>query len=98
MARPPSIPNAVNARDAAYSLSTIGLLAGDAASTVPGVIDRIVGSVGPWRTSHDLFNLIGPATRDRISTLWSQADRARLVDIKRRVDPAGMFGAGHTIT
>jgi hypothetical protein len=33
-----------------------------------------------------------------VSSLWSPADRARLVDIKRRVDPAGMFGAGHTIT
>jgi hypothetical protein len=97
MARPAPIPNAVTARDAAYSLSTIGLMVGDAAPVVPGIIDRIVGSVGPWRTGHDLFNLIGPADPARVSSLWSPADRARLVDIKRRVDPAGMFGAGHTI-
>jgi FAD/FMN-containing dehydrogenase len=98
MARPAAIPNAVTGRGAAYSLSTIGLMVGDAAPVVPGTIDRIVTSVDPWRAGQDLFNLIGPTDLGRISALWSPADRARLVDIKRRVDPAGMFGAGHTIT
>jgi FAD binding domain len=98
MARPAPVPNAVSGRGAAYSLSTIGLMVGDAAPVVPGIIDGIVNSVGPWRSGHDLFNLIGPATPDRISALWSPDDRTRLVDVKRRVDPAGMFGAGHTIT
>jgi hypothetical protein len=51
----------------------------------------------PWRTGHDLFNLIGPATAARVAALWNPADRARLLDIKRRVDPAGLFGAAHTI-
>src|SRR5262249_9189321 len=98
MARPAPIPNAVSGRGTAYSMSTIGLMVGDAEPVVPGIIDNIVTSVEPWRSGHDLFNLIGPATPQRVSALWSPADRARLVDIKRRVDPAGMFGAGHKIT
>jgi FAD/FMN-containing dehydrogenase len=98
MSRPAAIPNAVSGRGAAYALSTIGLMAGDGAADVPGVIDRIVSSVDPWRNGQDLFNAIGPATPARIAALWSPSDRARLVDIKRRVDPHGLFGGAHTIS
>jgi hypothetical protein len=98
MARPAPIPNAVSGRGAAYSLSALGLMATDSAPNAAGVIDRIVTSVNPWRTGQDLFNLIGPATPARVSELWSPGDRARLLDIKRRVDPHGLFGAAHTIS
>jgi hypothetical protein len=98
MARPAPIPNAVSARGAAYSLSTIGLMVGETAPDVPGTIDRIVTSVEPWCTGHDLFNLIGPATSARLSALWSPAERTRLLDIKRQIDPAEMFGGAHTIS
>jgi hypothetical protein len=98
MTRPAPIPNAVSARGAAYSLSTVGLTAGETAAAVPDTIDRIVTSVDPWRTGSDLFNLIGSATSARVSALWSPADRTRLLDIKRRVDPQGLFGGAHTIS
>ncbi|GAB1817645.1 FAD-binding oxidoreductase [Herbidospora sp. RD11066] len=97
MARPPAVPNAVTGRDAAYALSAVGLMDGDAAHVVPGLIDEIVAAVGPWRSASDLFNMIGPAAPERVAALWTEADRARLLAVKRRVDPAGMFGGAHTI-
>ena len=97
MARPPAIPNAVSGRDAAYALSTVGLMTAETAPVVPGLIDGIVAAVAPWRAASDPFNFIGPATPDRVAGLWSEQDRARLLAVKRRLDPAGMFGAGHTL-
>ena len=98
MARPPAIPNAVAGRGAAYSVGAVGLMAGDASADVPGIIDGILASMDPWRAGSDLFNLIGPASAARVAALWSPTDRSRLLDIKRRVDPAGLFGAAHTIS
>jgi FAD/FMN-containing dehydrogenase len=98
MARPPAIPNAVSGRDAAYSMSVVGLLTPETAPVVPGIVDGIVTAVAPWHSPHELFNLIGRATPERVAALWDDDDRARLLAVKRRVDPAGMFGAWHTIT
>ncbi|MEU5536021.1 FAD-binding oxidoreductase [Streptomyces sp. NPDC020362] len=97
MARPPAIPNAVSGRDAAYALSVVGLMTEEAAPVVPGLVDGIVEAMAPWRSSSDLFNFIGPASPDRVAGLWNDQDRSRLLDVKRRLDPAGMFGAGHTL-
>jgi len=98
VARPPAIPNAVTGRSAAYCLSAVGLMTEETAPVVPGLIDSIVTALTPWRTTSDLFNLIGPATPERVAGLWNEQDRARLLAVKHRLDPAGMFGAGHTLT
>ncbi|MFJ9434915.1 FAD-binding oxidoreductase [Streptomyces sp. NPDC101490] len=97
MARQPAVPNAVSGRDAAYALSVVGLMTDETAPLVPGLVDGVVDAVAPWRTTSDLFNFIGPATSERVTGLWDTRDRARLLNVKRRLDPTGMFGAGHTL-
>jgi hypothetical protein len=98
MARPAAIPNAVSGRDTAYALTTVGILTPETAEIVPSLVDGIVGSVAPWRSRFDLFNLIGRASPQRVAGLWDEQDRARLLAVKRRLDPAGLFGGDHAIT
>lgn len=98
MGRPAAVPNAVSGRDAAYALSAVGLMTDEFAPVVPGLIDDIVASLAPWQAPSGVFNLIGPATPGRVAGLWADHDRRRLLDVKRRLDPAGLFGAGHTIS
>jgi len=98
MARPAAIPNAVSGRDTAYALTTVGILTPDTAEIVPGLVDGIVAAVAPWRSRFDLFNLIGRATPQRVAGLWDDQDRDRLLAVKHRLDPAGLFGGGHAIT
>jgi hypothetical protein len=88
----------VSGRDTAYALTTVGILTPDTAEIVPGLVDGIVAAVAPWRSRFDLFNLIGRATLERVAGLWDEPDRARLLAVKRRLDPAGLFGGDHAIS
>ena len=91
IARTPRVPNAVAGRDAAFSLYCLGVPAGpDAAVQVPARCASLVESLAPWATG-GLVNLLGQAGPARVGSLWSDADRARLLATKRRYDPAGVF-------
>jgi len=50
----------------------------------------VVDAVRPW-TCGGLLNLVGPATPEQVDRLWSPADRARLQQIRDRVDPTRLF-------
>ncbi|TCK26673.1 FAD-binding oxidoreductase [Pseudonocardia endophytica] len=91
IARAPRVPNAVAGRDAAFSLYCLGVPAGpDAAVQVPARCSSLVESLAPWAAG-GLVNFYGQAGPARLGSLWSDADRARLLDTKRRYDPAGVF-------
>ena len=38
-----------------------------------------------------LLNFVGTATAEQVGRLWNPADRARLLQIRDRVDPTGLF-------
>lgn len=97
LARPASVPNAVTGRDAAFSVWALGPMAGPVAEMVPAVTQSVVDRLAPWAAPGSLLNFLGPAGPDRVGGLWSDADRARLLAVKRRVDPAGVFRTGHVI-
>jgi hypothetical protein len=84
IARAPQVPNAVEGRDAAFSLFAIGVLAGPPAAAVPGALKGVAAAVEPW-TSGALVNF--PADGDP----WNGPDRDRLEEIVVRHDPAGTF-------
>jgi hypothetical protein len=44
-----------------------------------------------------LVNLLKPAGPDRVGRRWDDRDRARLLDVKRRHDPAGTFSTNVVI-
>ena len=93
----PEVPNAVSGRDAAFSVYCLGVTAGpDAAVQVPARAASLVDALAPWST-RGLVNLLGQASAERVGALWSDDDRARLLEIKQRVDPAGVFGTNVVI-
>ena len=97
LARPAAVPNAVAGRDAAFSLFAIGPMAGPLTEVVPAVTQSVVDALEPWASRGGLLNFQGVADPARVSSLWSDADRARLLAVKQRVDPAGIFSTGQAL-
>ncbi|MGY1741912.1 MULTISPECIES: FAD-binding oxidoreductase [unclassified Blastococcus] len=97
VARPPARPNAVAGRDAAFSCWVLGPMFPPVAGIVPGVVDAVAGALAPWSTGRSLLNFAGSVTAAQVGGLWDDADRQRLLAVKRRVDPAGLFTHGHVV-
>ncbi len=95
IARRPEVPGAVAGRDAAFSVFAIGVLAGPPAEVVAAATAAVVDAVEPW-TCGALVNLMGRATPERVGQIWSADERARLLEIRGRHDPAGRF-APHVV-
>jgi hypothetical protein len=94
LARPAAVPNAVAGRAAAFSLCAIGPMAGPLTEVVPAVTQSVVDALAPWSSAGGLLNFQGVADPARVASLWSDTDRARLLAVKQRVDPAGLFSTG----
>jgi hypothetical protein len=79
------VPSAVTGRDAAFSVL--------AASSVEAVAAVGAGVVEALRAlaRGGLINFLGQAGPDRVGRLWSPAERARLVAIRERFDPAELL-------
>lgn len=89
-----AVPNAVGGRDAAYSLSTVGVLAPPIADAVPGALESVIRAVSPWSTGGALVNFAGgpdgvPASR--VAAAWTPEQRRRLLATRATYDPAGVF-------
>ncbi|MCW0215620.1 MAG: FAD-binding oxidoreductase [Pseudonocardia sp.] len=96
LARAPRVPNAVTGRDAAFSVFTVGVLAGPPVEVVAASTAAVVDAVGPWACGA-LINLLGQAGPERVGRIFAPADRARLLEIARRYDPAGTFASNVVI-
>ncbi|GAA1834484.1 FAD-binding oxidoreductase [Pseudonocardia ailaonensis] len=94
--REPEVPNAVAGRGAAFSVFTVGVLAGPPIEVVAACAAAVVESVDEWNCGA-LVNLLGQAGPARVGALWGDEDRARLLAIARRLDPAGTFATNVVI-
>jgi FAD/FMN-containing dehydrogenase len=90
IARHPVVPNAVAGRDAAFSVFTIGAPFGPPVEAALAGMAAVIDAVRPW-TYGALVNFVGTATAEQVGRLWNPADRARLLQIRDRVDPTGLF-------
>jgi hypothetical protein len=90
IARGPVVPNAATGRDGAFSVFTIGAPFGPPVEVAAAGTAAVVDAVRPW-TCGGLLNFIGTATPEQVGRLWDPADRARLLQIRDRVDPTGLF-------
>ncbi len=90
VARRPEVDNAVAGRDGAFSVYTLSVPVGVPAAAARAAVDAVVDAVTPWAAG-GLLNFQGPATPERVGRLWDDARRARLLQIRDRVDPAGLF-------
>ena len=61
---------------------------------VPAVTESLVDALKPWACPAALLNFHGPADPARVGRPWSDSDRQRLLAVKQRVDPHGMFSTG----
>jgi FAD/FMN-containing dehydrogenase len=97
LGRPAPVPNAVTGREAAFSCLVIGPMAAPVAGIVPGVVASVVDRLAPWSTGGSLLNFVGGRGAQQVAGLWGADDRARLLAVKRRLDPAGVLRHGHVI-
>ncbi len=96
IARQPAVPNAVTGRDAAFSVFALGVIADRPVEHVAAATAAVVEAVRPW-SCRGLVNLLGPAGPARVGQLWADADRARLLRIRDRYDPTGVFATNVVI-
>ncbi|MCJ0874030.1 bagremycin/ferroverdin biosynthesis FAD-dependent oxygenase BagK/FevA1 [Streptomyces sp. AP-93] len=90
LSQPPSVANAVDHRDAAFCLSTLGLPGGRPAHVVDGMAH--------WGTGRSYLNfLAGPQTAQLAERGYGPATWARLGEIKARYDPDNIFRFNHNI-
>jgi hypothetical protein len=90
LARPPHVPNAVTGRDAAFSVFTVGVTAASSVEAVAAAGAGVIEALRPWARGC-LINFLGQAGPERVGQQWNPADRARLVAIRERFDPAGLL-------
>lgn len=97
IARPAAVPNAVAGRDAAFSVLALGPMAGPLAETMPAITQAVVDGLAPWAARGGLLNFLGSANPERVGRMWNEADRARLLAARARVDPMGLFAPAQLI-
>ncbi|GAA3248342.1 FAD-binding oxidoreductase [Pseudonocardia petroleophila] len=95
--RPAAVPNAVAGRDAAFSLLALGPTAGPLAETMPAITQSVVDRMAPWAARGALLNFLGSAGPERVGRLWDDADRARLLAVRDRLDPDRRLAPGHAL-
>lgn len=93
-ARPPRHPSALDHRDAAYSLITIGVPVPPVRDAVVGHAEAVRTALAPWATGAALPNLGAGTGPDRLARSYTPATLARLTDLARRYDPANVLRAG----
>ncbi|HEX5205029.1 MAG TPA: FAD-binding protein [Actinoplanes sp.] len=94
LAEPPRHPSALCHRDAAYSLSTIGVLAPPIAAAVVSHAARVAEAMAPWTTGGLLPNLAAGVGEARIARSYDPETLARLIALAGRYDPANVLRAG----
>jgi hypothetical protein len=98
LGRPAAVPNAVPGRSGAYSVFLIGPGIPELARVVPGVGKGVLRALAPWRSPETMINFLGDvAGPDEVAAAYPPATLQRLREVKRTVDPAGIFAFGHAI-
>jgi FAD/FMN-containing dehydrogenase len=93
-ARP--VDNAVTGRDAAFSVFTVGAPFGPPPEAAQAATAAVVAAVAPWTCGGQL-NFVGALTPEQVGRLWDDARRERLLAVRDRVDPTGVFAANVVI-
>ncbi|SEP28291.1 FAD-binding oxidoreductase [Trujillonella endophytica] len=98
LSRPAAVPNAVAGRSGAWSVLVIGPMVPELADVVPQVGRGVLGALAPWAAPGCMLNFLGDVSGpDEVLAAYVPADAARLLAVKRAVDPTGVFTTGHAI-
>ncbi|MGH9212368.1 MAG: FAD-binding protein [Acidimicrobiales bacterium] len=95
LSRPPTVPNAVGGRDAAFSLLAIS----DPAIEDRLRRDRLLAAMEPWATGTTYVNFTGveDTSIEAVRRAYGPEDFARLQHIKARYDPDNLFRVNFNI-
>jgi hypothetical protein len=98
LARRPAAGNAVGGRDAAYSLSAVGMLTPATAQAATAAVGAVITAAGPWPAGRTLVNLHGaPGDETDRARAWDPGTYQRLAGLVRRYDPNRLLRHGHAI-
>ena len=96
LGRPASVPNAVPGRSAEFAVLVLGPGIPELARVVPAVGRGVLGALAPWRSPESMINFLGDvAGPNEVAAAYPAATIDRLREIKRAVDPTGVFSFGH---
>ncbi len=92
VSRPPTVPNAVGGRHAAYSLLVVGAPVPELLPrVVPAAVAGVFDALAPW-VSGSQVNFFGAANpTDRVRECWPAEVAERLDAVRDRYDPSGRF-------
>src|SRR3954447_12572335 len=99
LGRQAAVPNAVAGRDAAFFVFVLGPAAPGLTEAVKAAGTRVLDALAPWHTSGRLYNFLGTtdAGPAAAAAAYKPEDAARLLELKDRFDPHGMFRHGHAL-
>jgi len=87
--------SAVGGRGAGFTLGLVGVEPALLEIEVPAAAERVVEAVGSWVAAETNVNFMGvPRSAGHFASAWSVETFARLAEVRRRVDPDGVFGFG----
>jgi hypothetical protein len=96
-ARPAAQPSAVCNRDAAFTLTTIGVPAAVSAQQLADHAGQLLDATQPWATGGMLPNFTSSADREVLRRRYDEPTLARLSALGDRYDPAGVLAVGQVI-
>lgn len=95
LGRLPEAPSSVAGRGAAFSLFVLGPMAPGLEEVVPPVVAGVVQALAPWHHTERMINFLGhdmdPAS---VTAAYPSEIAARLTELKRELDPRGIFRHG----
>ncbi|MGB3483097.1 MAG: FAD-binding oxidoreductase [Mycobacterium sp.] len=94
MARPARHGSAFCHRDAAFALSTIGVLAPEIAALVPEHASAVVEAVAPWSNGGALPNFASAPDSARLARCYDGDTLDRLASLAEQYDPRGVLRTG----
>lgn len=97
-ARQPTPSNAVGGRDAGMSICVVGPCPPALRNVVPGAGHAVLAAMRPWATGGVPVNFV-PGLRDAgdVGRAWPSRTYQRLLQVKRRYDPANTFRTGNAV-
>jgi FAD/FMN-containing dehydrogenase len=98
LARRPALPDAVNGREAAYLLETVGVPLATPPEAVEAAARALHASMAPFGIGTTFVNLHGrPGDLADRARAWSPETYQRLQRVKRTFDPQNLLSGGHSV-
>jgi hypothetical protein len=98
LGRPAKVPNAVPGRSGAFAVLVLGPGVPELAHVVPAIGKGVLAALGPWKAQESMINFLGDVSGpEEVAAAYPPATIGRLREVKRTVDPDGVFSFGHAL-